>query len=338
MSSGAYLFLEVSTLALFVLTLWHAWRRGGFAVAELVTAALYGVLLEWGNILLFRTYHYSEDFWIAVGPVPVIIGLCWGLIIYGAMAYTDQLGLPAWAAPFADALWAILLDLAFDAIAIRLKLWTWTIPIDAGYFGVPADNFFAWLFVGLSFSAWTRWVRSRNWRAARKRGLQGSAPIAAFIGLWLGIKLFGLLAAITYPNGMAPGGGLPLFAAATTLFAVIVLVAILRYGVQIRHGIDLIPALARWAMHGYFFGWALLLFFVPSLRLPSMDLPPFLIVVALVLMIVEVLLLAPVVRRDRAIRQQVIVLPAVAQEQRSQLVTVRAQAGYGAGIFRANKK
>lgn len=29
MSSGAYLFLEISTLGLFVLTMWHAWRRGG---------------------------------------------------------------------------------------------------------------------------------------------------------------------------------------------------------------------------------------------------------------------------------------------------------------------
>lgn len=322
MSSGAYLFLELSTLVLFALTVWHAWRRGAWALTELFTAAVYGILLEWGNILLFRTYHYSEDFWIAIGPVPIIIGLCWGLIIYGAMAYTDQLGLPTWAAPFADAVWAIVLDLAFDAIAIRLKLWIWTIPLSAGYFGVPADNFFAWLFVGLSFSAFTRWVRSRRIAPAAQRGLQASAPLAAFVGLWLGIKLFGVLAAITYPNGMAPGGGMPLFAGALTICGVIVLVAIWRYGVRTQTGIDLIPTLARWAMHGYFLGWAVLLAFVPALRLPGMDLPPFLIWVALALLAVEVLMLVPVLQPRRALSRQVMVLPASASgTKRSQIVT-----------------
>ena len=38
-------------------------------LVELLTAAFYGVLLEWANILLFRTYHYSDDFWVAIGPV-----------------------------------------------------------------------------------------------------------------------------------------------------------------------------------------------------------------------------------------------------------------------------
>src|SRR3712207_6757422 len=116
MSSVAYLFLEIGTLALFALTIWHALQRGRALLLELLSAVIYGILLEWGDMAIFKTYSYSQDFWFALGPVPIIIGLCWGCIIYGAMAYSDQLGLPIWAAPFADALWAIVLDLAFDAV------------------------------------------------------------------------------------------------------------------------------------------------------------------------------------------------------------------------------
>jgi hypothetical protein len=309
MSSTAYLFLEASTLVLFGLTLWHAWRRGSYAVVELVSAAIYGILLEWGDIVIFKTYSYSSNFWLAIGPVPIIIGLCWGLIIYGAMAYSDQLGLPVWAAPFADALWAIILDLAFDAIAIRLQLWTWTIPLAAGYYGVPADNFFAWLFVALSFSAYMRWVRQRFQAGRLRAALQLCAPIAAFIGLLLGIWLFKGLAAVVYPGGMAAGGGLPIFAGAVALFALVVGAAIWRQGLRVQPGIDLIPTVTRWAMHGYFLGWAVLLALKPELRLAGMDLPLFLIWIALALLALEMLLLVPVLQQNKRLDRQVIILP-----------------------------
>ncbi len=309
MSSIAYLLLEGATLALFVLTLWHAWRRGSTAVLELMSATLYGILLEWGDIVIFKTYSYSSDFWLAIGPVPIIIGLCWGLIIYGAMAYSDQLGLPTWAAPFADALWAIILDLAFDAIAIRLQLWTWTIPLTSGYFGVPADNFFAWLFVALSFSAYARWVRHRTKSGWLRVSLQLCAPIAAFIGLLLGIGLFNSLAAVVYPAGIVPGDGLSIFAGALAVFALLVSAAIWRQGLRVRPGIDLIPLLTRWAMHGYFLGWAVLLALMPDLRLAGMDLPIVLVWVALALLVVEGLLLVPVLQPEQRFWRQLIILP-----------------------------
>ena len=324
MSSAAYLLLEGSTLVLFGLTVWHAWRRGWSAVVELLSAAIYGILLEWGDIVIFKTYSYSSDFWLAIGPVPIIIGLCWGLIIYGAMAYSDQLGLPIWAAPFADALWAIILDLAFDAIAIRLQLWTWTIPLSAGYFGVPADNFFAWLFVALSFSAYMRWVRRRVHHGLLRVALQLCAPIAAFIGLLLGIWLFKGLAAIVYPAGMTPGGGLPIFAGALALFALVVGAAIRRKGLRTQPGIDLIPTVTRWAMHGYFLGWAVLLALLPELRLAGMDLPLFLIWIALALMVLEMLLLVPMLQQNKRFWRQVIVLP----QRRSSLEALKQAHGY----------
>lgn len=304
-----YLWLELSTLGLFGLAIWHAAHRGRRAVVEFASAACYGVVLEWAQILIFRTYSYTDQFWFAIGPVPIVIGLCWGLIIYSAMAYSDQLGLPAWCAPFADALWAIVLDLAFDAIAIRLQFWTWTIPLRAGYFGVPAENFFAWLFVALSFSAYTRWAR-RQYRQPRARTiLQLAAPAVSYAGIWLCTWLFRALLAAFYGPQVPAGSGMGIFVGTLALFAALVGIATWRSGLHVRSGIDLIPTLTRWAMHGYYFGWALLLTFMPSLRLPGMDLPLFLIWIALALIGVEALMLVPVLQRKTALLRQVYVLP-----------------------------
>lgn len=322
MQSLAYLFLEVSTVVLFGLTIWHARRRGGAALWELGAAAVYGVLLEWGDILLFRTYHYSPQFWLAIGPVPIVIGLCWGMIIYGAMAYSDQLGLVGWAAPFADAIWAIVLDLAFDAVAIRLQFWTWSNPLNTGYFGVPADNFFAWLFVALSFSAYVRWVRRQGRIERRTRWMYLAAPVWAFIGLLLGILLYKGLAAAFYPAGVPVGGSLPIFAAALAVFAAIVGWGIWRKGVRVQPGIDLIPLATRLGMHGYFLGWALLLVAFPALRLPGMDMPLFLVWIALALLAVEAAMVLPLLQRNAALRRQVRIMPR-AETQRESLAEPR---------------
>jgi hypothetical protein len=290
MSAANYLFLETSTVVLFGLLLWHAWRRGTPYGVELLSAAVYGILLEWGDILLFGTYTYSQDFSLAIGPVPIIIGLCWAMLIYGAMAYSDQIGLPPWAAPFADALWAILLDLAFDAVAIRLEFWTWTIPLDAGFYGVPAANFHAWLYVALGFSAWTRWVRSR---ARNRAALQWTAPLAAYVPLVAAILLFDFILLVAYPPSTDGGRGMLIFATTLVLFALIVGSAVWR-GVRPRRGVDLAPTLARWAMHGYFGGWLVLWLVFPQTRLPGMDAPPMLLLVSALALVAEAIMLVPV--------------------------------------------
>ncbi len=215
-----YAFLQFGVLVTFVITALRAWKHSRARFVELVTAFLFGLLLEQGDIFLFGTYCYNEH-WILLGDVPIAIALTWALIIAGAMNITDALGIgeaesgerggrngergagseerePAkrkeilWMirglpAPIADAVWAILLDLAIDAVAIRLGLWTWTIRNDEGWFGVPWGNFFAWLFVAFWFSFFTRLVRAKfETRFLPKNGFQISqwfVPFLAFAGL-----------------------------------------------------------------------------------------------------------------------------------------------------------
>jgi len=214
-----FLLLEVGAAALFVVAAWLALKRGRLPFLELVSAATFGLLLEQGNQLIFETYEYSPDFVLAIDRAPVVIGLTWALIIAGAMRITDALGVRRRYAPVVDSVLAISLDLAFDAVAIRMGLWTWRdIGPEQGWFGVPAGNFWAWLFVTWSFSFVSRWLRDAAHRGRALEWLQLLVPIPAFALLLLSILPFSILKPLVDTD---PGGGLPLFAVALVAFVAI---------------------------------------------------------------------------------------------------------------------
>ena len=205
----AYLGLEIGAAAFFAGASVAALRRGRLPFLELISAAAFGILLEEGDQLIFQTYHYNPSWVLEIDRAPVVIGLTWALIIAGAMRITDALGVRRRYAPMVDSLLAISLDLGFDAIAIRMGLWTWVdIGSTDGWFGVPWGNFYAWLFVTLGFSVVTRWLR----HAARDRPslewLQLLVPLPAFALLLIGLIPFIALKPLVDPT---PGGGGVLF-------------------------------------------------------------------------------------------------------------------------------
>jgi Carotenoid biosynthesis protein len=214
-----FLVLEIGATVFFLGAAWAALRRGRLPFLELVSAAVFGILLEEGDQLIFETYHYSTDWVLTIDRAPVVIGLTWALIIAGAMRLTDALGVRRRYAPFVDSLLAISLDLAFDAIAIRMGLWTWRDigPTD-GWFGVPAGNFYAWLFVTLGFSMVTRWIRDASRGRPAREWWQLAAPFPAYAVLLLGLVPFIILKPMV---DSAPGGGLTLFAITLAAFCVV---------------------------------------------------------------------------------------------------------------------
>lgn len=222
--NALYLVLEAGVAAFFAAAAWIALRRGRLPFLELISAATFGLLLEEGDQLIFETYQYSPDFVLAIDRAPLLIGLTWALIIAGAMRITDALGVRRRYAPFVDSVLAISLDLAFDAVAIRLGLWTWRdiSPTD-GWFGVPAGNFYAWLFVTLAFSLLTRWLRDASRATPSLEWLQLLVPIPAFAILLAGLVPFSVIKPLIDD---APGGGLGLFAIALAIF-----VGVAAYGI-----------------------------------------------------------------------------------------------------------
>ncbi|MGI8871239.1 MAG: carotenoid biosynthesis protein [Candidatus Limnocylindria bacterium] len=213
-----YVGLELGAGGFFVLAAVAAARRGRLPLLELLSAAMFGILLEEGDQLIFGSYHYAADWILKLDRAPIAIGLTWALILAGAMRITDALGVQRRYAPFVDALLAISLDLAFDAIAIRIGLWTWRgVPSNEGWFGVPAGNFYAWLFVALGFSLVTRWLRVPATRRPRLAWLQLLAPIPAYAILIGGLTPFIVLKPMV---DQTHGGGLSLFGVALVAFTV----------------------------------------------------------------------------------------------------------------------
>jgi Carotenoid biosynthesis protein len=213
------LLIEVGATAFFVVAAWLALRRGRLPFLELLSAAAFGLLLEQGNQVIFETYEYSPDFALAIDRAPMVIGLTWALIIAGAMRITDALGVRRRYAPVVDSVLAISLDLAFDAVAIRMGLWTWRdIGFERGWFGVPAGNFYAWLFVTFAFSAVTRWLRDESRRRRRVEWLQALVPLPAFVLLLASLVPFTIVKPMIDPER---GGGLVLFAVALAGFVAV---------------------------------------------------------------------------------------------------------------------
>jgi hypothetical protein len=251
-----YLLLEVSASIFFLGAALAALRRGRLPFLELISAAAFGILLEEGDQLVFGTYHYSADWILTIDRAPIVIGLTWALIIAGAMRLTDALGVRRRYAPFVDAVLAISLDLAFDAIAIRMGLWTWRgIGATDGWFGVPAGNFYSWLFVTLAFSSLTRWLRHASVGHRGLEWLQLGVPLPAFLLLLTSIVPFAVMRPILDPR---PGGGMLMFVVVFAAF-----LAISAWGVWGRDRtwpdgegqpiLDLGLALGtRVAIHGFF--------------------------------------------------------------------------------------
>jgi Carotenoid biosynthesis protein len=251
-----FLFLEVAATGIFLAAAVAALRRGRLPFLELLSAAAFGLLLEEGDQLIFQTYYYSPDWILVVDRAPVVMGITWALLIAGAMRITDALGVRRWTAPFVDAVLVLMLDLAFDAVAIRMGMWTWVgVGPEHGWFGVPAGNFYSWLFVTLGFSLVSRWLRDVAVRRPNLEWLQIGVPVPAFAILITSIIPF---AVILRRTGAEPGGGLWLFALTLAAFVAISVVGIFgdrRLAPDGRGSaiVDLrLAFFTRFSMHGFF--------------------------------------------------------------------------------------
>jgi len=236
-------------LILFALSARFAYRTGGRQrLVELLSAVPFGLLLEQGDITIFGSYAYNQGFFIKLGSVPLAIALAWAMIITSSMFMSDRLGIPARLAPFADAVFAIVLDLSLDAIAIRQGLWHCNIPLNAGFFGVPAGNYYGWLFVAFGFSAWTRWVRARADARPASPWLQLLVPVPAYLTLLLALVPFIILQQRFFGG---PTGGFPSLLFTLALFAVLT-----GWSMRRRKGRLprpwLMPLFPRLLIHGYF--------------------------------------------------------------------------------------
>ena len=181
---------EVLAYACLGLCIWHALHQGPLRRARLIElgiGVLYGLTLETLTIMQLHVYQYGQ-FLIMLGPIPLAVAVGWGIILYSAMAFADSLAFPSWAAPALVGLLALNIDLAMDAVAIRLNMWHWLgFAGNQEWFGVPYANFYAWFIVLCSCSALLWWVRPLTVRP----GWRG--PLAAFGALLGSVVILSIL-------------------------------------------------------------------------------------------------------------------------------------------------
>jgi hypothetical protein len=180
MIKAAFIIFELLTIGLFIACLWHAYKQRSEKVIELIFALLFGVLLEWMTIHQLAAYEYGE-FFLMLDGAPICIGLGWAVIIYSGMEFVNQIQIPDFAKPFLVGMLALNLDLAMDAIAIRLGFWNWVIPLDQQWFGVPWGNFWAWYIVVVSYSGFLYWFRYRQTQR-KSEVLKWTYPFLALLG------------------------------------------------------------------------------------------------------------------------------------------------------------
>lgn len=263
-----FLVNELVVLALFLICLVHAARQGGAGMARLISGVVFGLLLEVATIRQLQAYHYGT-FGVMVFDVPLMVAVAWGCIAYSAMTFSNATRLPEWARPILDGLLALNIDLAMDAVAIRLGMWDWGQGLRFNYFGVPFANFWAWFWVIVSFSAGYR-------LAALIRGCLGRA-LAPFTAVAIGLA--GVLATnalIAFHIPFAWHG--PLVAA--TLVAALLIVLTLRP--KLPRGAPLPTWAVPLGFHAYFL--------VAGLTSGVILHPPFLLVVSLAMIVLALLI------------------------------------------------
>ncbi|MEI8328293.1 MAG: carotenoid biosynthesis protein [Candidatus Taylorbacteria bacterium] len=167
-------------------------------VFEIASCAVFGMILEIGNTYLAHTYSYSTSFLVNLAQVPVAIGLGWAVIIYCAMLLSDQYNIPWYLRPYMDALTAVVIDMTMDVVAIRLGFWSWVIPQNAEWYGVPFENLVGWILVVLSFSFLIRFIRTLNPKRFLTILIMITSPILSYAGLMAGLTVFSLIAILPY--------------------------------------------------------------------------------------------------------------------------------------------
>ena len=144
---GVYTGSLVTVIVMFLLCFWTAKQEGDLGFY--LTLVVYGLLLEKAAMMYFQTYFYSDQHILTLYSVPIQIGLAWAAIIYAGYVTAVNFRADTWAVPVFTAVYVLHVDLAIDAIAVRVPFWTWTY---GHWFGVPLGNFLAWYLVALLFT------------------------------------------------------------------------------------------------------------------------------------------------------------------------------------------
>ena len=86
---------EFLGILLFFISIFVLFRRKDYrAIVQIISGSIFGITLEFMNVFLMSTYTYSTSFFLQLNAppdnIPIVIGLCWGLIIFACMRVSNN--------------------------------------------------------------------------------------------------------------------------------------------------------------------------------------------------------------------------------------------------------
>lgn len=134
--------IQVVFTSLVLFTMHRKWNKPFIKWATGVF--IFGILIEVIGVHfgLFGQYKYGNTLGVKVFEVPVIMGLCWMLLIY----ITGSVSHAFWKIPIEvkaliAALLMTLLDFVLEPFAVKYGLWEWFSP------DVPVQNYISWFVI-----------------------------------------------------------------------------------------------------------------------------------------------------------------------------------------------
>jgi len=246
---------------LFVLCLIHAFKKGVNHISYLVGGLLFGLLLEYINVVTNMGYVYGKFtvmFGTAPKDIPLCIGVGWGIIMYTARLFTDSLGMNVWASVALDTLLAISIDLSMDTVAYRMHMWHWNWsdrnlnPLTSDWFGIPYGNFFGWICVVFFYSSSNR-LLEKWWSGGSQlsRLRQGLIPLLSVV-----LSQIFLYITLVYIDGFLKDQ-FGVTSRHRFIFSLIAISIALAYGLRTRKPLLYLPPYHTWLVpaftHVYFF-------------------------------------------------------------------------------------
>ena len=131
----------------------------------LLIGTIFGLLLEYVNVVITHPYGYSQNFLIQIGSfpdnIPIVIGLTWGILLQTARQITACFKMPLIIKILFESALIVSVDLFLDLVATRLEggFWVWydtqlVLTINnKSLFGIGWENYYGWFFVTFIISS-----------------------------------------------------------------------------------------------------------------------------------------------------------------------------------------
>lgn len=137
-------------LTLVLLLINHPKQRRNWVFVVIYLAGFLVEMLGVNTGFPFGTYAYGPVLGPKLFETPLMIGVNWLILLYGANAITDQFGLTHVVKAIAAGGLMVLLDFFIEPVAIHYNFWQWESP------NPPLSNYLAWFAIAVILSLFLR--------------------------------------------------------------------------------------------------------------------------------------------------------------------------------------